>query len=127
MSFTSTCSFKPIHCKTHFLLVDSETVASVPFCDPRITFWQAPSAPRTNRFISKTGQRREARRQQDHQQLISLVRDETERVRLAVQQHIPAAPTALLASNIKFTDALDRYKELPYDYFRNWDVSAIPE
>ena len=84
-----------------------------------------PSATRTDPLTSKTGQRREVRRQEDHQELVSLVRDETERVRLAVQQRIPATPTARVASNIKFTDALDRYKELPYDYFRSWDVRAV--
>jgi len=92
-----------------------------------LLIWQAPSAPLTDLLASKTGQRREVRRQQDHQQLVNLVRDETERVWLAVQQHIPASPTTLVASNIKFTDALDRYKELPYDYFRNWDVSGVLE
>jgi hypothetical protein len=71
------------------------------------------------------GQKREVQTQQDHQQLVNIIRDEMERVLLAVLQNIPATPTALVASNIKFTDALDRYRELPYDYFRKWDVSGV--
>ena len=69
-----------------------------------------------------TSHRREARRQIDHDQLVHLIQNETGKVRLAFQQHVPMPPTTLVVSNIKFTDALDRYKELPYDYFRNWDV-----
>jgi hypothetical protein len=92
-----------------------------------LPFWEAPSAPRTNRLTSQTSHRREVRRQLDHAKLVNLVHDETERIRLAVQTHIPPTPTALVTSNIKFTDALDRYKELPYDYFRKWDVSRVLE
>ncbi len=41
---------------------------------------------------------------------------------LAVQRSIPTCPTALLTSNIKSTDALDTYYELPYEYLRHWIV-----
>lgn len=44
------------------------------------------------------------------------------RVLLQVQQHISHSPTGLLDSNIKFEDALGEYKELPYEYFRHWEV-----
>ena len=69
-----------------------------------------------------TSHRREARRQTNHDQMVHLVQEEAEKVRLAFQQHVPLTPTSVVASNIKFTDALERYRELPYDYFRNWDV-----
>ena len=44
------------------------------------------------------------------------------RVLLQVQQNISHSPTGLLDSNIKFEDALGEYKELPYEYFRHWEV-----
>jgi hypothetical protein len=92
-----------------------------------LPLWRAHAVPCTDWSTSQTSHRREVRRQLDYEKLVNLVHDETERIRLAVQQHIPPTPTALVASNIKFTDALDRYKELPYDYFRNWDVSGVLE
>lgn len=47
------------------------------------------------------------------------------RVLLQVQQHISQNPTGLLDSNIKFEDALGEYKELPYEYFRHWEVLSL--
>ena len=41
---------------------------------------------------------------------------------LQMQQNIPARPTNLLESNIRFEDALGEIKELPYEYFREWEV-----
>ena len=41
---------------------------------------------------------------------------------LKVQQSITQHPTALLQSNIKFEDVLGEYRELPYEYFRHWEV-----
>jgi hypothetical protein len=42
---------------------------------------------------------------------------------LQVHKDIATKPTNLLQSNIKFEDALGRVRELPYEYFRNWEVS----
>jgi hypothetical protein len=42
---------------------------------------------------------------------------------LQVQRDIAASPTGLLKSNIKFEDAIGRFRELPYEYFRYWEVS----
>jgi hypothetical protein len=44
---------------------------------------------------------------------------------LQVQRDIAASPTGLLKSNIEFEDALGRYRELPYEYFRYWEVSPF--
>lgn len=44
------------------------------------------------------------------------------RLLLQVQKNISHSPTGLLDSNIKFEDALGEYKELPYEYFRHWEV-----
>ena len=41
---------------------------------------------------------------------------------LHLQQQIPQNPTGLMESNIKFEDALRDFKELPYEYFRHWEV-----
>ena len=43
-------------------------------------------------------------------------------VLLQIQQSTPHSPTGLLDSNIKFEDALGEYSELPYEYFRHWEV-----
>ena len=44
---------------------------------------------------------------------------------LQVQQRISASPTTMLQSKIKFEDALGRARELPYEYFRHWEVSYL--
>jgi len=41
---------------------------------------------------------------------------------LQMQQNISPRPTNLLESNIRFEDALGEIKELPYEYFRHWEV-----
>lgn len=33
------------------------------------------------------------------------------------------SPSLLLESNIRFEDALGRFRELPYEWFRYWEVS----
>ena len=43
---------------------------------------------------------------------------------LEVQRDIAAAPTNILQSNIRFEDALGRGRELPYEFFRRWEVSS---
>ena len=44
---------------------------------------------------------------------------------LQVQQDIAAAPTNVLQSNIRFEDALGRGRDLPYEYFRHWEVNTV--
>lgn len=39
-----------------------------------------------------------------------------------IQQSTARSPTGLLESNIRFEDALGDYRELPYEYFRHWEV-----
>ena len=39
-----------------------------------------------------------------------------------IQQAISRAPTSLHVSNIRFTNALGEYRELPYEYFYHWEV-----
>ena len=46
-------------------------------------------------------------------------------VLLKIQQSIARSPTGLLESNIKFEDALGDCRELPYEYFRHWEVRII--
>lgn len=41
---------------------------------------------------------------------------------LSLQQSPGPRPTTLLDSNIKFQDALGEVRELPYEYFRYWEV-----
>lgn len=43
-------------------------------------------------------------------------------VLLRLQQQVAQNPTNLIESNIKFEDALGDFKELPYEYFRHWEV-----
>ena len=47
-------------------------------------------------------------------------------VLLQIQQNTSRAPTALHASNIRFTNVLGEYKELPYEYFCHWEVRMLP-
>ena len=47
---------------------------------------------------------------------------QTYQVLLHVQQNTSRTPTGLLDTNIRFEDALGEYKELPYEYFRYWEV-----
>ena len=44
-------------------------------------------------------------------------------VLLQVQRSTARSPTGLLESNIKFEDALGEIMQLPYAYFRYWEVS----
>ena len=46
-------------------------------------------------------------------------------VLLKIQQSTTRSPTGLLESNIRFKDALGDYRELPYEYFRHWEVRMI--
>lgn len=39
-----------------------------------------------------------------------------------IQQAISRGPTSFCASNIRFTNALGEYRELPYEYFCHWEV-----
>ncbi|KAL8714822.1 MAG: hypothetical protein Q9220_001335 [cf. Caloplaca sp. 1 TL-2023] len=48
-------------------------------------------------------------------------------VLLQIRDRIPAQPTTLIDSNIKFEDALGRTKELPYEFFRHWEVDIAQE
>lgn len=41
---------------------------------------------------------------------------------LGISERIGASPTLLLQSNIKFEDALGVRRELPFEWFRSWEV-----
>ena len=41
---------------------------------------------------------------------------------LQIQQCLARSPTCYHESNIRFTDALGDYKELPYEFFCHWEV-----
>ena len=41
---------------------------------------------------------------------------------LQIQEHLSQSPTSLHDSNIRFTDALGEYRELPYEFFSHWEV-----
>jgi hypothetical protein len=43
---------------------------------------------------------------------------------LQIQQSLRRGPTSLLETNIRFEDALGEYRELPYEYFRHWEVGG---
>ena len=43
-------------------------------------------------------------------------------VLLQVQQNTSRPPTSQHASNIRFTNVLGEYRELPYEYFCQWEV-----
>ena len=43
---------------------------------------------------------------------------------LQIQQNISSRPTHLLESDIRFEDALGETKQLPYEYFRHWEVGS---
>jgi len=47
---------------------------------------------------------------------------QTYQLMLQMQQNISPRPTNLLESIIRFEDALGEIKELPYEYFRHWEV-----
>ena len=49
---------------------------------------------------------------------------QTYQVLLRIQQSTTRSPTGLLESNIRFEDALGEYRELPYEFFRHWEVST---
>ncbi|KAL2043073.1 hypothetical protein N7G274_004133 [Stereocaulon virgatum] len=42
-------------------------------------------------------------------------------VLLQIQHNTSRAPTAMQASNIRFTNVLGEYRELPYEYFCHWE------
>lgn len=42
---------------------------------------------------------------------------------VSIASSLPTSPTWLLASNIRFEDALGVRMELPYEYFKHWSVS----
>ena len=41
---------------------------------------------------------------------------------LQIQERLARSPTALHDSNIQFTNVLGEYRELPYEYFCQWEV-----
>lgn len=41
---------------------------------------------------------------------------------LQIQESISRAPSSLHGSDIRFTNALGEYRELPYEYFCHWEV-----
>ena len=41
---------------------------------------------------------------------------------LQIQQRLSRSPTFYHESNIRFTDALGEYRELPYEFFCHWEV-----
>ena len=43
---------------------------------------------------------------------------------LQSQRNVPASPTLLLQSNIRFEDGLGVVRELPHEWFRDWEVGA---
>jgi len=45
-------------------------------------------------------------------------------VLLAIQRGTSRTRTSVQASNIRFTNALEEYRELPYEYFCQWEVSC---
>ena len=45
-------------------------------------------------------------------------------VLLKIQQSTVRSLTGLLESSIRFEDALGEYRELPYEFFRHWEVST---
>ena len=49
---------------------------------------------------------------------------QTYQVLLRIQQSTTRSPTGLLESNIRFENALGEYRELPYEFFRHWEVST---
>jgi hypothetical protein len=44
---------------------------------------------------------------------------------LNIQSHVSTSPSLSLQSNIKFEDALGVVRELPYEWFRHWEVCSI--
>lgn len=44
------------------------------------------------------------------------------RVLLQIQANTAPKPTMLIESNIRFEDAMGDYRELPYEFFRHWEV-----
>jgi hypothetical protein len=47
-------------------------------------------------------------------------------VLLQIQHNTSRVPTAMQASNIRFTNVLGEYRELPYEYFCHWEVRFMP-
>lgn len=45
---------------------------------------------------------------------------------LQIQERLSRSPTSLHDSNIKFTNVLGEYRELPYEYFCHWEVRMLP-
>lgn len=44
---------------------------------------------------------------------------------LQIQQRLAQSPTSLHDSDIRFTNALGEYRELPYEYFCQWEVCVL--
>jgi len=42
-----------------------------------------------------------------------------------LQDCLARSPTSLHESNIRFADALGQYRELPYEFFCNWEVCTL--
>lgn len=47
----------------------------------------------------------------------------TYHVVLQIQERLARSPTSLHETNIQFTNILGEYRELPYEYFCQWEVS----
>ena len=45
---------------------------------------------------------------------------------MQIQNSISRAPSSLQASNLRFTDVLGEHRELPYEYFCQWEVRRLP-
>lgn len=44
---------------------------------------------------------------------------------LSMQNNVAGSPTLLLESNIQFEDALGRVRQLPFEWFRHWEVGFV--
>lgn len=45
---------------------------------------------------------------------------------MQIQHSVSRAPSSLQASNLRFTNVLGEYRELPYEYFCQWEVRSLP-
>ena len=45
---------------------------------------------------------------------------------MQIQHSVSRAPSSLQASNLRFTNVLGEYRELPYEYFCQWEVRRLP-
>ena len=45
---------------------------------------------------------------------------------IQIQHSVSRAPSSIQASNLRFTNVLGEYRELPYEYFCQWEVRRLP-